>query len=285
MVAQRVGAAVAQARAEQEAALAAAVAPLQAQIATLSQGQPDVAQLQQQHAAEIKALQDQLAAATAGGVSDAAVEAKINERLAAINAEHAAALARATESGRMEAETKLKMVQMQFTRARQELAQLKAAAQAGTGATQPLGAAGPSAGGPATPVAAPGNAVAPGVPASPTVARGRGRGAAPGRGAPPTRGIARGAAPPAGIGRGSVLDAVNQAIAGGTASPGSPGGQLSILGASGQKRGRDEEMVDVGSLAKRMKPGEATLPAKPAGRGTAAPINRGRIPGAPEGST
>lgn len=287
LVAQRVEAATAQVKAEQQSAVAAAVAPLQEQIATLSQGQPDIAQLQERHAAEIKALHDQLATA-AGSVSDDAIEARVNERLAALNAEHTAALARATESGRMEAETKFKMLQMQFTRVRQELAQLKqaqavAAAPAATGLASGIVKIEGSV--PATPVAGSSAATAPTIPASPTVARGRGRGAAPGRGAPGTRGgVARGAAAGAGLGRGSVLDVVNQAIAGGSASPGTPAGQFSILGASGQKRNReDEEMADPGSLAKRMKPGESGLPPKPAGRGMGAPINRGRIPGAPGG--
>jgi len=284
LVAQRVEAATAQVKAEQQSAVAAAVAPLQQQIAALSQGQPDLAQLQQRHAAEIQALQNQLAAAAAGGVSDDAIEARVNERLAALNAEHTAAIARATESGRMEAETKFKMLQMQFTRVRQELAQLKQA-QAGTSAPATGLASGVvkiEGGVPATPVAGSSAATVPTTPASPTVARGRGRGA-PGRGVPGARGgVARGAGPAAGLGRGSVLDAVNQAIAGGSASPGTPTGQLSILGASGQKRNReDEEMADPGSLAKRMKPGESGLPPKPAGRGTQ--INRGRIPGAPGG--
>lgn len=279
IVSQRLEVAATQAKAEREAAVNAAIAPLQEQISTLSQGQPDLAQLQERHAAEIRKLQEQLAAAASAsptGVSDEVIEARVNEKIAALQAEHAAAVARATESGRMEGEAKLKMLQMQFSRVRNELNQLKAAQTSGVAAAPTPGVPSPAnVAQPATPVTAVGGG--PTSPASPTVARGRGRGVPANRGAVPK---GRGAAP--GMGRGSVLDQVNQTIAG-VSSPQSGTGQFSILGASGQKRTRDEEeTADPGSLAKRMKPGEiASLPPKPTGRGGAPPLNRGRIAGTP----
>ncbi|PVG00260.1 hypothetical protein CPB86DRAFT_844315 [Serendipita vermifera] len=296
IVAQRVEAAMSHAKAEQDSAVAAAVAPLQAQIETLSQSQPDLLQLQQRHAAEIQALQNQLAASRASApgpmVDEQLVEQKVNERLAVIQAEHAAALTLATENGRKEAEMKLKMLNAQFNRVKNELAQLKggAAAQVKPTPTQANPSAVTSTVPQVTPTPnttenKPGGLPAPviaanaGTPASPTAARGRGRGAAN-----PTRGaVARGrGAIPAGVGRGSVLDAVNQTISGGASTPTTPESGLSILGA-GQKRAREEEeSADPNALVKRLKPGEAGLPAKPVGRGAGGvTINRNRLPGTP----
>ncbi|CCA67827.1 hypothetical protein PIIN_01651 [Serendipita indica DSM 11827] len=293
-VAQRVAAATAQLQSEKDAAVAAAVAPLQQQLNNLASAQPNIAQLQQQ-AAEIRSLQEQLAKRPEGLPQnpelETIIQTRVAEQVASIQEEHNKALAQATENGRREADAKLKMLNMQFNRVKTELAQLK-----GTAASKPVAAPGGSA--PATTNAAPPSAAVPspvkvepaasplatlpavpvaaGLPASPVAARGRGRGAANPRGVPATR--ARGAAP-AGTGRGTVLDAVNQAIAGG--APASPSGQLSILGASGQKRARDEDdSNDPGALAKRLKPGEGGLPARPAGRGGAPPA-RNRLPGSP----
>ncbi|CAG7846542.1 Protein MLP1 homolog {ECO:0000303/PubMed:21784248} [Serendipita indica DSM 11827] len=294
IVAQRVAAATAQLQSEKDAAVAAAIAPLQQQLNNLASAQPNIAQLQQQ-AAEIRSLQEQLAKRPEGLPQnpelETIIQTRVAEQVASIQEEHNKALAQATENGRREADAKLKMLNMQFNRVKTELAQLK-----GTAASKPVAAPGGSA--PATTNAAPPSAAVPspvkvepaasplatlpavpvaaGLPASPVAARGRGRGAANPRGAPATR--ARGAAP-AGTGRGTVLDAVNQAIAGG--APASPSGQLSILGASGQKRARDEDdSNDPGALAKRLKPGEGGLPARPAGRGGAPPA-RNRLPGSP----
>ncbi|KAG8824295.1 hypothetical protein FRC17_009133 [Serendipita sp. 399] len=298
-VAQRLESAAAQAKADQEAAVAAAVEPLKQQLATFSATQPDIAQLQQQHAAEVKSLREQLANGMQTEASppdlEAVIEQRLVERIAALQSEHAAALAQATENGRKEGEAKFKMLNMQLTKARNEITQLRAAAGqvkpastpgAGASTSVPQTADASKANGPpitptavntATPIAG-----AAGLPPTPTNAANRGRG----RGVPPaTRGAAtasprgRGAAP--GVGRGTVLDAVNQAISAAGPSP-VAGAQLSILGASGQKRTReDEEATDPGALAKRLKPGEASLPPRPAGRGGAVPINRNRLPGTP----
>jgi len=289
LVAQRLEAAKAQAQEAQSAAIIAATTPLHEQLRLLSEGQPDLARIQQQHAAEIKSLQDRLneAVASAGGNNAAAIEqavqARLNERMAALQEEHSQAIAKATENGRMEGETKFKMLNMQLTRMRNELAQLKS----GGVLVQPKPTVNPGAAvfpAQATPaiktettpvtLATP---TAAGQPGSPVTARGRGRGAQPVRGTPP-RG--RGATP-GGAGLGSILDAVNQVISGGGPVPGSPSSSLSILGASGLKRARDEEATDPGALAKRIRPEEvAGLPPKPAGRGAVA-LNRNRAPGAP----
>lgn len=279
LIAQRLEAATAQALEAQNAAVTTATAPLQDQIRTLSQGQPELARIQEQYAAEIKVLQERLAASESAprGINEASVdqivETRLNERLAAIQEQHSQALAKATENGRMEGEAKFKMLNMQLTRVRAELAQLKGG---GTG-TVPKPAPGTAASPvPATPVIK--TEATPGTIPGPAATRGRGRGAPPVRGAP-----VRGRGGPPGVGRGSVLDAVNQAISGGGPAPGSPGSPLSILGASGGKRARDEdESADPGALAKRLKPEEAAgLPPKPAGRGGAIALNRNRAPGAP----
>ena len=296
-VAQRVAAATAQLQSEKHAAVAAAIAPLQQQLSNLASGQPNVAQLQQQHAAEIQTLQEELAKRPEGLPQnlelETVIQTRVAEQIVAVQEEHSKALAQATENGRREADAKFKMLNMQFNRVKAELAHLK-----GGGPPKPVAA--PPAGGvsAATNVTSPGMNVPPpiktepsispavtlpavpaataGLPASPLATRGRGRGAGVPRGGPPVRG--RGAAPAAGTGRGTVLDAVNQAIGGG--APASPSGQLSILGASGQKRARDEDdSTDPGALAKRLKPGEGGLPTKPAGRGGTP--TRNRLPGSP----
>ncbi|KAG8826812.1 hypothetical protein FRC19_007380 [Serendipita sp. 401] len=302
IVAQRLESAVAQAKADQEAAVAAAVQPLQQQLAALPTAQPDIAQLQQQHEAEVKLLREKLADATQRETPapnvEGIIETRVAERVTALQAEHSAALAQATENGRKEGEAKFKMLSMQLTKARNEIAQLRGAAGQAkpipVPATAPVGPTGqpvdgskanappstPTAVNTAIPVAAAGGMA--NLPPTPTSAanRGRGRGVpAAARGAAAASPRGRGAAP--GAGRGTVLDAVNQAISAAAPSP-PPGGQLSILGASGQKRTReDEETTDPGALAKRLKPGEASLPPRPAGRGGAVPINRNRLPGTP----
>lgn len=287
LVTQRLEAARLQAQEAQNAAIAAAVTPLQEQLRVMSQGQPELASIQAQYAAEIKSLQDRLvlAESSTGSINEAAVdqmvEERINGRLAAIQEQHNQALAKATENGRMEGETKFKMLNMQLTRVRNELAQLKSGGatvpKPTPGATPSPAQAAPTVKLEATPATLPIPANA-GQPGGPTAPRGRGRGAPPVRGAP-----TRGRGGPPGVGRGSVLDAVNQAIAGGGPVPTSPGSSLSILGASGGKRARDEdETADPGALAKRLKPEEnAGLPPKPAGRGGAVALNRNRAPGAP----
>jgi hypothetical protein len=292
VVAQRVEAALSQAKSEQDSAVAAAIAPLRAQIEVLSQSQPDLLQLRQQHAAEIQALQNELASARSSApgqiMDEQLVEQKINERLEAVRAEHGAALTLATENGRKEAEVKYRMLNAQFTRVKNELAQLKGAAAQPKPTTNPSVPPSPGPQTTATPATtenkptvlpSPVVAVNSATPASPTVARGRGRGAAPPARGTPVRG--RGAAP-GGVGRGSVLDAVNQTIAGGASTPTTPESGLSILGA-GQKRAREEEdSTDPNALVKRLKPGEAGLPAKPVGRGAGGvTINRNRLPGTP----
>lgn len=287
IIAQRLEAAAAQARAEKEQAVATATAALRKQLQEMSLNKPDVSQLQQQHAAEIKALQDQLASAGGGGggsaPTDAAIQQKveqgISERLTALQAEHETALIKATENGRHEGEAKVKMMGMQLQKLRGELAQLKSqGAQARPAAAAASTSAAANA--PPTPAQAPTTVkteteTANPIPASSVTTRGRGRGA-------PMRAIAprgRGAAPGGGGGgRGTVLDVVNQALS--TPAPPSPS-SISILGASGQKRTReDEESADPGTLAKRIKPGEASLPPKPGGRGGIA-IVRNRMPGTP----
>lgn len=301
IIAQRLEAAAAQAKTEKERAVAAATAALRSRLQEVSQNKPDVTQLQQKHAAEIKALQVQLASAGAGAgiaptdeIIQQKLEEKLNERIATLQAEHEAALVKATENGRHEGEAKVRMMTMQLTRLRNEVAQLKGqsaqpkpapnAAPAGGSAANPTNAAST----PAVP-AAQANPIprtptvtdaANAVPPSPAAARGRGRGIAPTRGAPSGTARGRGAAPGAGVGRGTILEAVNQAIS--TPAPPSPG-SISILGASGQKRTReDEETTDPGTLAKRIKPGEASLPPRPAGRG-GPPVPRNRMPGTPGG--
>jgi hypothetical protein len=287
LITQRLEVARSQAQEAQNAAVTAAIAPLQEQLRIMSQGQPELAHIQQQHAAEIKALQDQLAEVTSssGGTNavfiEQAVEAGINERIAAIQEQHNQALAKATENGRMEGETKFKMLNMQLTRVRNELAQLKNGGAPAQPRPAPA-AATPAQGSPvvkmeAAPGTLPGPSVA-GQPGSPIAARGRGRGGQPIRGT-----ATRGRGGPPGAGRGSVLDAVNQAISGASPTPASPSSSLSILGASGQKRARDEdETADPGALAKRLKPEEAAgLPPKPTGRGGAVTINRNRAAGTP----
>ncbi|KAG8851065.1 hypothetical protein FRB91_008533 [Serendipita sp. 411] len=302
IVAQRLESAAVQAKADQEAAVAAAVQPLQQQLAALPTAQPDIAQLQQQHEAEVKSLREKLADATQQETPvpnvEGIIETRVAERVTALQAEHSAALAQATENGRKEGEAKFKMLSMQLTKARNEIAQLRGAAGQAkpipVPATAPVGPTGqpvdgskangppstPTAVNTAIPVAAvPGMANLPPTPTS-AANRGRGRGVpAAARGTAVASPRGRGAAP--GAGRGTVLDAVNQAISAAAPSP-PPSGQLSILGASGQKRTReDEETTDPGALAKRLKPGEASLPPRPAGRGGAVPINRNRLPGTP----
>ncbi|KAG8842719.1 hypothetical protein FRC20_004293 [Serendipita sp. 405] len=132
IVAQRLESAVAQAKADQEAAVAAAVQPLQQQLAALPTAQPDIAQLQQQHEAEVKSLREKLADATQRETPapnvEGIIETRVAERVTALQAEHSAALAQATENGRKEGEAKFKMLSMQLTKARNEIAQLRGAA-------------------------------------------------------------------------------------------------------------------------------------------------------------
>ena len=220
--------------------------------------------MQAQHAAELDALRARLdqTAAAAGG--DEAVAAQI----AALKAQHEKDLETSRENIRKELETRAKMMQLQMTKLRQENTALKAA--------QNQVAAPPATASPVAPMlssvpptptdaAAPSAAIAPPVPLASNPAPGapRGRGV---RGAPGQRGGLVGR----GRGRGTILESVNQTMH--NNQPPSPG-ELSILGA-GQKRQREEETGDPGSLAKRLKPGEASLPAKPV------PLNRNR-PGAP----
>lgn len=257
----------AQAVRDRQAAVQSATAQLRQELEALKKNAPSVQEIQAQHAAELDALRARLdqTAAAAGG--DEAMAAQI----AALKTEHEKDLEITRENIRKELETRAKMMQLQMTRLRQENAALKSA--------QNQAAVPPPTATPVAPIPTANATAVPSVPPTPTDAvappgalatppgagapRGRGRGA---RGIPGQRGG------PAGRGRGivTILDSVNQTMQ--TNQPPTPG-ELSILGA-GQKRQREEETGDPGSLAKRLKPGEASLPAKPV------PLNRNR-PGAP----
>lgn len=246
---------------ERQAAVQSATAQLRRELEELKKGAPNIQEMQARHAAELDALRARLdqTAAAAGG--DEAMTAQI----AALKAQHEKDLETTRENIRKELETRAKMMQLQLSKLRQENTALKAAQNqpvvppATTTTVVPI---------PATPVASsvpptPTDAAAPpAAVAAPTPAAGAPRGRGVGRGMPGQRGAAG-----RGRGRGTILDSVNQ-----TMQPPTPG-ELSILGA-GQKRHREEETVEPGSLAKRLKPGETSLPAKPV------PLNRNR-PGAP----
>jgi len=258
----------AQAVRERQAAVQSATARLRQELEELKKNAPNVQEMQAQHAAELDALRARLdqTAAAAGG--DGAMAAQI----AALKAQHETDLETTRENIRKELATRAKMMQLQMTKLRQENTALKAAqnqaavppATATPVVHMPGGPAGPAV--PSVPPT-PTDAVAPvAAIASPTPAAGPQRGRGVGRGTPGQRGGPVGR----GRGRGTVLDSVNQAMQ--TNQPPTPG-ELSILGA-GQKRQREEETGDPGSLAKRLKPGEVSLPAKPV------PLNRNR-PGAP----
>lgn len=274
IVEERVKAAIEKAKADQESSVSAATAQLQKELDTLREANPDVSKLQ----TEINELQEKLSNIPAITITEPDVEKRveelIKERLATLATEHEAALQSARENGRKEEETKSRMLTMQLQRLKQEVARLKEAAN-GTAApaSAPVKAPGvvvaptlDTAGAPRDISKAPAAASAPTQvePATPTTAatlkpqspgpgRGRGRGAARGRGVPP------------GLGRGSVLESVNQTIAGASAAVPGPSQQLSILGASGQKRTREDDNVasgEAGGLLKRIKP-DPSLPAKP----------------------
>jgi nucleoprotein TPR len=196
-------------------------------------------------------------------------------QIAALKAQHEKDLEIARDNIRKELETRSKMMQLQITKLRQENTALKAAQnQAGV----PPATASPVVPTPAAPgvpsvpptptdAAAPPAVIAPPIPSPSMPGLGTTRGRGAGRGTPGQRGGPAGR----GRGRGTILDSVNQAMQ--SNQPPTPG-ELSILGA-GQKRQREDETGDPGSLAKRLKPGgEASLPAKPV------PLNRNR-PGAP----
>ena len=256
---------------ERQAAVQAAVqqstAQLRRELEGLKKNTPSVQEMQAQHAAELDALRarlDQTAAVAGGGEA-------MTAQIAALKAQHEKDLEITRENIRKELEARAKMMQFQMTKLRQENTALKAAQNQGavaptTATASPVRPAVPSV--PLTPTdaAAPSAAIAPPIPLPSAPGLGAPRGRGVGRGAPGQRGGPVGR----GRGRGTVLDSVNQAMQN-NQTPAS--GELSILGA-GQKRQREEEPSDPGSLAKRLKPGEASLPAKPV------PLNRNR-PGAP----
>ena len=248
-----------------QAAVQSATAQLRQELERLKKNAPNVQEIQAQHAAELDALRARLdqTAAAAGG--DEAMAAQI----AALKTQHQKDLEIARENTRKEQDTRGKIMQQQITRLRQENAALKAAQNQAAAPPTPAIPVVPIPTAPATAVPSvpptPTDAAAPPTLAAPSAAGApRGRGGA--RGIPGQRGGAAGR----GRGRGTILDTVNQAMQ--TNQPPTPG-ELSILGA-GQKRQREEETGDPGSLAKRLKPGEASLPAKPV------PLNRNR-PGTP----
>ena len=253
----------AQAVRDRQAAVQSATAQLQQELEALKKNTPNVQEIQAQHAAVLDALRARLdqTAAAAGG--DEAMTAQI----AALKTQHEKDLETARENTRKELDTRAKMLQLQITRLRQENAALKTA--------QNQAAVPPPTTTPVPPIPAAIATALPSVPPTPTdaVAPLAALAAPSAAGAPRGRGVSRGMpgqrGSPAGRGRGrgTILDSVNQAM-----QPPTPG-ELSILGA-GQKRQREDETGDPGSLAKRLKPGEASLPAKPV------PLNRNR-PGAP----
>jgi len=266
-VAQRAQEIQAQAVRERQAAVQHATAQLRRELEELKKNAPNVQEMQVQHAAELDALRTRLdqSATAAGG--DEAMTAQIT----ALKAQHEKDLEITRENIRKELETRAKMMQLQMTKLRQENTALKAAqnqaavppATANPAIPSPAATAIPSVPSTPTDAAAPPAAIVPPIP-SPSMGAPRGRGV--GRGTPGQRGS------PAGRGRvkSTILDSVNQTMQ--SNQPPTPG-ELSILGA-GQKRQREDEPGDPGSLAKRLKPGEASLPAKPV------PLNRNR-PGAP----
>jgi nucleoprotein TPR len=221
--------------------------------------------MQAQHAAELDALRARLDQTAAAGGGDGAIIAQIE----ALKAHHAKELDITRDNTRKELEARAKMMQLQMTKLRQENTVLKAAQNQAVAPPATTTSVTPTLATPAIPSvpATPTDAAAPpaAVVAPPPVA-GTPRGRGVGRGTPSQRGGPVGR----GRGRGTVLDSVNHVMQ--NNQPPLPA-ELSILGA-GQKRQREEETDDPGSLAKRLKPGEASLPAKPV------PLNRNR-PGAP----
>ncbi len=245
---------------ERRAAVDHATAQLRQELEGLKKNTPNVQEMQARHAAELDALRARLdqTAAAAGG--DEAMAAQI----AALKAQHEKDLEITRENVRKELDARAKMMQFQITRLRQENTALKAAqvlppAPASPAIPSPAAPAVSSVPPTPTDAAVPLAAIVP-----PALGAPRGRGV--GRGTPGQRGS------PVGRGRGrvTILDSVNQAMHNNQPPT---AGELSILGA-GQKRQREDETGDPGSLAKRLKPGEAPLPAKPV------PLNRNR-PGAP----
>lgn len=250
---------------ERRAAVQHATAQLRQELEGLKKNTPNVQEMQAQHAAELEALRARLdqTAAVAGG--DEAMAAQI----AALKAQHEKDLEITRENVRKELEARAKMMQLQMTKLRQENTALKSAqvtsiSSASTAIPSPVAPAVSSVPPTPTDAAVSSAAIVPPIPSTPALGAPRGRGV--GRGAPGQRGGPVGR----GRGRGTILDSVNQTMH--NNQPPSPG-ELSILGA-GQKRQREDETGDPGSLAKRLKPGEASLPSKPV------PLNRNR-PGAP----
>ena len=246
---------------ERRAAVQQATAQLRQELEGLKKSTPNVQEMQAQHAAELDALRARLDQTAAAG-GDEAVAAQI----AALKAQHEKDLEISRENIRKELEARAKMMQLQMTKLRQENTALKAAQNQ---VVVPPAIASPAVPSPVAPAVSsvpptPTDATAPSAATAPAPGAPRGRGV--GRGTPGQRGGSVGR----GRGRGTILDSVNQTMH--NNQPPSPG-ELSILGA-GQKRQREEETGDPGSLAKRLKPGEASLPAKPV------PLNRNR-PGAP----
>jgi hypothetical protein len=247
---------------ERQAAVQQATAQLRRELEGLKKSAPNVQEIQAQHAAELDALRARLDQTAAGAGGDEAMTAQI----AALKAQHEKDLETTRENIRKELEARAKMMQLQMTKLRQENTALKVAQNQGAVPPTTASPAAPAVSSvPPTPTdaAAPPAAIAP-TPSIPGLGAPRGRGV--GRGAPGQRGSQAGR----GRGRGTILESVNQTMQNNQAP--APG-ELSILGA-GQKRQREEETGDPGSLAKRLKPGEASLPAKPV------PLNRNR-PSAP----
>ena len=249
---------------ERQAAVQQATAQLRRELEGLKKNTPNVQEMQAQHAAELDALRARLdqTAVAAGG--DEAMTAQI----AALKAQHEKDLEITRENIRKELEARAKMMQFQMTKLRQENTALKAAQNQAAVPTVTASPAPAVLSVPPTPTdaAAPPATIVPPIPLPTMPGLGAPRGRGVGRGTPGQRGgpAARGR------GRGTILESVNMTMQ--NNQPPTPG-ELSILGA-GQKRQRDDDTGDPGSLAKRLKPGEASLPAKPV------PLNRNR-PGAP----
>jgi hypothetical protein len=252
-------------RETQTQAVQHATARLRQELEDLKKNAPNVQEIQAQHAAELDALRARLDQTAVAAGEDGTMTAQI----AAIKAQHEKDLEISRDNIRKELETRAKMMQFQMTKLRQENTALKAAQNQMTVPPATATAVTPTPAVPLVPLTPTDAVASPAAIAVPMIMAGSPRG-------PRGRGVGRGMSgqrgAPAGRGRGSgtILDSVNQAMQ--NNQPATPG-ELSILGA-GQKRQREEETGDPGSLAKRLKPGEASLPAKPI------PLNRNR-PGAP----